>query len=115
MSKTLSSITSAEIVLKFENLQLTAAFKERGALSELSSLTDEKRIKDVFAMSGGNHAQAVAYHAQWLEISATIVRLRMCTFNRLKSNLYCRQEGWITYKKYLVLSMKEGIRHRYTM
>ena len=73
VSKTLSSITGAEIVLKFENLQLTAAFKERGALAKLLSLTDEKREKGVIAMSAGNHAQAVAYHAQRLEIPATIV------------------------------------------
>ncbi len=73
VSKTLSSITGAEIVLKFENLQFTAAFKERGALVKLMSLTDEERKKGVVAMSAGNHAQAVAYHAQRLEIPATIV------------------------------------------
>ena len=57
VSKTLSSITGAEIVLKFENLQFTAAFKERGALVKLMSLTDEERKKGVVAMSAGNHAR----------------------------------------------------------
>lgn len=72
-SRTLSEITGAEIWLKFENLQFTAAFKERGALNRLSALTPEERARGVIAMSAGNHAQGVAYHARRLGIPATIV------------------------------------------
>ena len=59
-SKTLSAITGAEIWVKFENLQFTAAFKERGALNKLSKLTDEQKKRGVIAASAGNHAQGVA-------------------------------------------------------
>src|SRR5262245_37300389 len=59
--------------LKFENLQFTASFKERGALNRLSALSDEERRLGVIAMSAGNHAQGVAYHARRLDIPATIV------------------------------------------
>jgi len=76
VSQTLSAITGAEIYLKFENLQFTAAFKERGALVKLMSLTPEERQQGVIAMSAGNHAQAVAYHAKRLGIKATIVMPR---------------------------------------
>lgn len=72
-SKTLSNITGADIQLKFENYQFTASFKDRGALAKLSSLTSEERKAGVIAMSAGNHAQAVAYHAQNLGLSSTIV------------------------------------------
>ncbi len=72
-SRTLSEITGAEVVLKLENLQYTASFKDRGALVKLKSLTAEERAAGVVAMSAGNHAQAVAYHAQRLGIAATIV------------------------------------------
>ena len=72
-SRTLSEITGAEVVLKFENLQYTASFKDRGALVKLKSLTAGEKAAGVVAMSAGNHAQAVAYHAQRLGIAATIV------------------------------------------
>src|SRR5688500_11406706 len=72
-SRTLSRITGAEVFLKFENLQFTASFKERGALNKLSSLTEDERRRGVIAMSAGNHAQGVAYHAKKLGIPATIV------------------------------------------
>ena len=72
-ARTLSDITGAEVFLKFENLQFTASFKERGALNKLSSLTEEERKRGVIAMSAGNHAQGVAYHAAKLGIPATIV------------------------------------------
>ncbi|HXZ68741.1 MAG TPA: threonine ammonia-lyase [Alphaproteobacteria bacterium] len=72
-SRTLSAITGAEVHIKFENLQFTASFKERGALNKLMSLTAEERVRGVVAMSAGNHAQGVAYHAQRLKIPATIV------------------------------------------
>jgi threonine dehydratase len=73
VSRTLSEITGAEIWLKFENLQFTAAYKERGALNKLLQLTPEERARGVIAASAGNHAQAVAYHARRLGIPATIV------------------------------------------
>ena len=73
VSRTLSEIIGAEVWLKFENLQFTAAYKERGALNKLLQLTPEERARGVIAASAGNHAQAVAYHAKRLCIPATIV------------------------------------------
>jgi len=73
VSRTLSEIIGAEVWLKFENLQFTAAYKERGALNKLLQLTPEERERGVIAASAGNHAQAVAYHAKRLGIPATIV------------------------------------------
>jgi len=73
VSRTLSEIIGAEVWLKFENLQFTAAYKERGALNKLLQLTGEERARGVIAASAGNHAQAVAYHAKRLGIPATIV------------------------------------------
>jgi len=75
-SRTLSKLTGAEVFLKFENLQFTASFKERGALNKLLSLDAAERKRGVIAMSAGNHAQAVAYHAARLGIPATIVMPR---------------------------------------
>jgi threonine dehydratase len=75
-SRTLSNITGAELFLKFENLQYTASFKERGACNKLAQLTDEEKRRGVIAMSAGNHAQGVAYHAQRLGIRAVIVMPR---------------------------------------
>ncbi len=72
-SRTLSTLLDAEIWLKFENLQFTASYKERGALNKLLSLTEAERNAGVIAMSAGNHAQGVAYHAHRLGIPATIV------------------------------------------
>ncbi len=62
-SRTLSDITGADVWLKFENLQFTATFKERGALNRLSALSADERRRGVIAASAGNHAQGVAYHA----------------------------------------------------
>jgi threonine dehydratase len=73
VSRTLSEVIGAEVWLKFENLQFTAAYKERGALNKLLQLTPEERARGVIAASAGNHAQAVAYHAKRLGIPATIV------------------------------------------
>jgi threonine dehydratase len=73
VSRTLSEIMGAEVWLKFENLQFTAAYKERGALNKLLQLSPEERARGVIAASAGNHAQAVAYHAKRLGIPATIV------------------------------------------
>ncbi len=75
-SRTLSQIAGCELFLKFENLQFTASFKERGALYKLRSLSPAEREAGVIAMSAGNHAQGVAYHAQRLGIRATIVMPR---------------------------------------
>ena len=72
-SRTLSNICGCDIWLKFENLQFTSSFKERGALNRLKALTPEERARGVVAMSAGNHAQGVAYHANRLSIPATIV------------------------------------------
>jgi threonine dehydratase len=72
-SRTLSRLTGCELFLKFENLQFTASFKERGALNKLLSLSAAERKRGVIAMSAGNHAQAVAYHASRLGIPAVIV------------------------------------------
>src|SRR5438270_6964494 len=73
VSRTLSEVIGAEVWLKFENLQFTAAYKERGALNKLLQLTPEERARGVIAASAGNHAQAVAYHARRLGIPAVIV------------------------------------------
>ncbi|MCB2047807.1 MAG: threonine ammonia-lyase [Novosphingobium sp.] len=75
-SKTLSQISGAEIYLKFENLQFTAAYKERGALNAMLQLSDEQRARGVIAASAGNHAQGLAYHGTRLGIPVTIVMPR---------------------------------------
>jgi threonine dehydratase len=69
----LSALTGAEVYVKYENLQVTNSFKDRGALNKLASLSPSARARGVIAMSAGNHAQAVAYHAARLAIPATIV------------------------------------------
>jgi threonine dehydratase len=69
----LSGLTGADVFVKYENLQVTNSFKERGAVNKLASLSAEERARGVIAMSAGNHAQAVAYHAARLGIPATIV------------------------------------------
>ena len=75
-SQTLSELVGAEIYLKFENLQFTASFKERGACNKLAQLSDPEKSAGVVAMSAGNHAQGVAYHAQRLGLRAVIVMPR---------------------------------------
>jgi len=72
-SRTLSKLTGAELYIKFENLQFTASFKDRGALNKLASLTDAERARGVIAMSAGNHAQGVALSAQRLGCRAVVV------------------------------------------
>jgi threonine dehydratase len=69
----LSALTGAEVYVKYENLQVTNSFKERGARCKLASLTAAERKRGVIAMSAGNHAQAVAYHAASLGIPASVV------------------------------------------
>ncbi|MDO8904919.1 threonine ammonia-lyase [Hydrogenophaga sp.] len=75
-SRTISQIVGCQVFLKFENLQYTASFKERGACNKLAQLTAEERARGVVAMSAGNHAQGVAYHAQRLGLRAVIVMPR---------------------------------------
>ena len=75
-SRTISQLTGCRVFLKFENLQYTASFKERGACNKLSQLSADERARGVVAMSAGNHAQGVAYHAQRLGIRAVIVMPR---------------------------------------
>lgn len=75
-SETLSALVGAEVWLKFENLQFTGSFKQRGALNRLLTLTDAERARGVVAASAGNHAQGLAYHAAQLGIPATIVMPR---------------------------------------
>ena len=83
-SRTLSAIAGAEVYLKFENRQFTASFKERGALNKLLTLDAIQRIRGVVAMSAGNHAQGVAYHAGRLGIPASIVMPVTTPFNKIK-------------------------------
>ncbi|MGD9995357.1 MAG: threonine ammonia-lyase [Ilumatobacteraceae bacterium] len=73
VSRTLSQITGAEVTIKFDNLQYTGSFKERGALNRLLALDADERRRGVVAMSAGNHAQGVAHHAARLGIRATLV------------------------------------------
>ncbi len=75
-SRTLGELAGCNVFLKFENHQFTASFKERGALNKLAQLTPDERARGVLAVSAGNHAQGVAYHAQRLGIPATIVMPR---------------------------------------
>ena len=72
-SRTISQLLGAQVFLKFENLQFTASFKERGACNKLAQLSPDERRRGVIAMSAGNHAQGVAYHAQRLGLRAVIV------------------------------------------
>jgi len=81
----LSALTGAEVFVKYENLQVTNSFKERGAYVKLASLSAEERRRGVIAMSAGNHAQAVAYHARRLGIPATIVMPVTTPFVKVKA------------------------------
>ena len=83
VSGTLSEITGAGVAIKFENLQFTGSFKERGALVKLLSLSAKDRSKGVVAASSGNHAQGVAYHAQRLGVPATIVMPEHTPFTKI--------------------------------
>src|SRR6201985_1758931 len=83
-SRTLSDIAGCDVWLKFENRQFTASFKERGALKRILALSGDERKRGVAAMSAGNHAQGVAYHAGRLGIPATIVMPVTTPFNKVK-------------------------------
>ena len=84
-SRTLSQICGCEVFLKFENLQFTASFKERGALNKMAQLTAAERARGVLAVSAGNHAQAVAYHAERMGISAVIVMPRFASSVKIEN------------------------------
>jgi len=81
----LSRLTGAEVFVKYENLQVTNSFKERGACVKLAALGDSERRRGIIAMSAGNHAQAVAYHARRLGIPATIVMPVTTPFVKVKA------------------------------
>ena len=84
-SRVLSRITGAEVWLKFENFQFTASFKERGALNKLSQLSEAERAAGVVAVSAGNHAQGVAYHATRLGIKSVIVMPENTPFTKVRN------------------------------
>jgi len=81
----LSALTGAYVHVKYENLQVTNSFKERGAFIKLATLTEDERRRGVICMSAGNHAQAVAYHAQRLKIPATVVMPVTTPFVKVKA------------------------------
>src|ERR1700751_2000478 len=81
----LSALTGANVFVKYENLQVTNSFKERGACVKLAALSVDERRRGVIAMSAGNHAQAVAYHARRLAVPATIVMPVTTPFVKVKS------------------------------
>lgn len=81
----LSALTGAEVFVKYENLQVTNSFKERGACVKLAALSADERRRGVIAMSAGNHAQAVAYHARRLSVPATIVMPVTTPFVKVKA------------------------------
>jgi threonine dehydratase len=81
----LSALTGAEIFVKYENLQVTSSFKDRGAFVKLASLSEAERRRGVIAISAGNHAQSVAYHAARLKIPATIVMPALTPFVKVQA------------------------------
>ncbi|MCF4167687.1 threonine ammonia-lyase [Zavarzinia compransoris] len=83
-ARTLGQIAGARLFVKFENLQFTASFKDRGACNKLQGLTAAERAAGVIAMSAGNHAQGIAYHAARLGIPATIVMPRTTPFVKVR-------------------------------
>jgi threonine dehydratase len=116
-SRTLSDITGASVWLKFENLQFTATFKERGALNRLSALSADERRRGVIAASAGNHAQGVAYHAASLSIPATIFvplgtpTVKIENTRRHGANVI---EGGATIEEATVLAADHGRQHGLT-
>jgi threonine dehydratase len=116
-SRTLSDITGAGVWLKFENLQFTATFKERGALNRLSALSADERQRGVIACSAGNHAQGVAYHAARLKVPATIVvplgtpMMKIENTRRLGANVI---EGGATLEEAARLANEHGSKERLT-
>jgi len=87
-SRTLSEITGADVWIKFENQQFTAAYKERGALNKLLQLTDEEKNRGVIAASAGNHAQGLAYHGARMGVPVTIVMPRTTPFVKVEQTRF---------------------------
>jgi threonine dehydratase len=116
-SRTLSDIVGASVWLKFENLQFTATFKERGALNRLSALSADERRRGVIAASAGNHAQGVAYHAACLSIPATIFvpigtpTVKIENTRRHGANVI---EGGATLEEAAILAADQGRERRLT-
>jgi threonine dehydratase len=81
----LSALTGADVYVKYENLQVTNSFKDRGAFVKLAALSEDERRRGVISLSAGNHAQSVAYHAQRLDIPATIVMPTTTPFVKVKA------------------------------
>jgi threonine dehydratase len=115
-SRTLSRITGAEVWVKFENLQFTASYKERGALNRLSLLSEEERARGVIAASAGNHAQGLAYHGQRLGIPVTIVMPRGTPHVKVQqtrefgATVVVEGEGYdAAYEKALTLEQARGL------
>jgi threonine dehydratase len=116
-SRTLSDITGASVWLKFENLQFTATFKERGALNRLSALSADERRRGVIACSAGNHAQGVAYHAARLKIPATIVvplGTPMMKIENTRRHGATVIEGGVTLEEAAQLATDHGDKERLT-
>ena len=87
ISQTLSDMLGCKVYLKFENLQFTAAYKERGALNRLLQLDDASKAKGVIAASAGNHAQGLAYHGKRLVVPVTIVMPTTTPIIKVKSSM----------------------------
>jgi len=115
-SSTLSKITGADVWVKFENLQFTASYKERGALNKLLQLTDDEKRRGVIAASAGNHAQGLAYHGSRLGVPVTIVMPRGTPFVKVQqtrdfgATVVIEGEGFdAAYQHALVLMEERGL------
>ncbi len=115
-SRTLSEITGAEVWVKFENLQFTASYKERGALNRLSRLDEAERKRGVIAASAGNHAQGLAYHGQRLGVPVTIVMpqgtpdVKVRQTRELNATVVIDGEGYdAAYERALELAEERGL------
>ena len=115
-SMTLSKITGAEVWVKFENLQFTASYKERGALNRLLQLNDDEKRRGVIAASAGNHAQGLAYHGQRLGVPVTIVMPRGTPFVKVQqtrdfgATVVIEGEGFdAAYAHALLLEQERGL------
>ena len=94
-SRTLGEICGCRIWLKFENLQFTSSFKERGALNRLLALSEDQRRRGVIAMSAGNHAQGVAYHAKPKVAAAAGARIQHCDLSALLFAQGYARRDWV--------------------
>jgi threonine dehydratase len=109
-SQALSRLTGADVVLKLDNLQVTGAFKERGAANRLAMLTADERARGVIAMSAGNHAQAVARHASLLGIAATSVMPKFTPSTKVT-----RTESWGAHVVLVGETLAESAAHAHRL